>query len=307
MELRNRDRPLEIRRVLLITLVLNLLASASKIFYGYFIHSVAIVAEGFHSMFDGISNVAGLVGIRFSSYPPDEEHPYGHRKIESVLTIFVGAVMFVTCLEIFRKVYDSLVHKQEIAVSAVSFVLMAGTLVVNIFVALYEKRKGKKLNSEFLLADARHTQCDIYSTIGVIISLILVRLGITYADTIVGALVGVLVAKAGFDILKESAAILVDKRQLDTALINKIVCSIDGVTGCHKIRTRGTNSTIFLDLHVMVNPLLTVESAHRIAHVAEENIRGRIPEIIDIVVHIEPATDPPEADWICKGKDNVEF
>ncbi len=289
--------------MLLITLVLNMLVSAAKIFYGYFIHSVAIIAEGFHSMFDGISNVAGLVGIRFSSYPPDEDHPYGHRKIESMLTVFVGAIMFVTCIEIFRKVYDSAVHKQAITVTAESFMLMAGTLLVNIFVALYEKRKGKKLNSEFLMADARHTQSDIYSTIGVIISLVFVRQGITHADTIVGALVGLLVAKAGFDILKESAAILVDKRQLDTALINEIVCSIDGVTGCHKIRTRGTNSTIFLDLHIMVNPLLTVESAHQIAHVAEENIRGRVPGIIDVIVHIEPATDPPEADWLCKGSD----
>src|SRR5208337_501403 len=134
-----------------------MLVSASKIFYGYFIHSVAIIAEGFHSMFDGISNVAGIAGIRFSSSPPDEEHPYGHRKMESVLTVFVGAIMFVTCLEIFKKVYDSALHKQEIAVTAESYMLMAGTLLVNIFIAMYEKRKGKKLNSEFLLADARHT------------------------------------------------------------------------------------------------------------------------------------------------------
>jgi len=297
------DRSSAIKRVLLITLALNALVSVLKILYGYFINSVAIIAEGFHSMFDGISNVAGLAGISYSSYPPDEEHPYGHRKIESILTVFVGAIMFVTCLEIFKKVYDSAIHEQHIAVTAKSFILMACTLLVNIFVAIYEKRRGRQLKSEFLLADSRHTMTDIYSTTGVIISLVLVQRGITRADTVVGAIVGLLVAKAGFEVFKEAAAILVDRKQLDTAIINGIVCSINGVIGCHRIRTRGTHSNIFLDLHVLVDPSLTVESAHRIAHVAEERIRSRIPEIIDVVVHIEPATDPPEADWVCKGKD----
>ncbi len=303
MQSTERARTSEIKRVLFITLALNMLVSGAKILYGFYINSIAIIAEGFHSAFDGVSNVAGLAGIYFSSHPPDEDHPYGHRKVETICTVFIAAIMFVTCLEIFKKVYESAMHKQAVNVTAESFVLMAGTLLVNIFVAVYEKGKGNELHSEFLVADARHTQTDVYSTIGVIIGLFFVKMGFTRADTVVGAIVGLLVAKAGFDILKESAGILVDKRQLDTGLINEIVCSIDGVVACHKIRTRGTNSTIFLDLHLLVNPLLTVESAHQIAHTAEENIKGRIKGVVDVIVHIEPSTETPEADWVCKGKD----
>lgn len=273
----------------MVTLFCNILVSSAKITYGYFVHSVSITADGFHSMFDGVSNMVGFVGIYFASHPPDEEHPYGHRKIETLFTIFIGVMMFLTCFEIFKQVYESVKTVPQVAVTTESFLVMIITLGVNIFVTTYEKRKGQQLNSEFLIADAQHTRSDIYATTGVIAGLVLMKLGFARADTIVGAVVGILVARAGYGILREAADVLSDKKRVDTAEIREIVCGIDNVIDCHRIRTRGTDSHVFIDLHVTVKADLSVLDGHAIAHKAEDRIKGSIKtRAVDVVVHIEP-------------------
>jgi cation diffusion facilitator family transporter len=282
------DRSAEIRRVLWITLFCNICVSGAKVAYGYYSHSVSMTADGFHSMFDGVSNLMGFVGIYFASHPPDEEHPYGHRKIETIFTIFIGVMMSLTCFEIFKQVYKSMKSESQVNVTTESFLIMIITLGINIFVTTYEKKRGQTLNSEFLIADAQHTKSDIYATIGVIIGLIFMKLGFTRADTIVGAIVGILVARAGIRILMEAADVLADRKQLDTQQIKKIISGIDNVIDCHRVRTRGTSSHIFVDLHVTVKPELSVADGHKIAHIAEDMIKSNIKAEVDVVVHIEP-------------------
>jgi len=285
------NRTSEVHKVLVITLFLNLLVSGAKISYGFISHSVAISSDGFHSLFDGVSNVAGLIGVYLASHPADERHPYGHRKYETVFTIFIGMLMLFTCFEIFKGVYDSFAGRQTPIVGPESFILMAATTSVNIFVTLYEKRKGKELSSEYLKADARHTLSDIYVSLGVIVSLVLTEIGLAYADALAGAVVGIFVAKAGFDIIKESAETLIDKSQVNPSEIIQAAECVDGVVECHDIRTRGTSDSIFVDLHCLVHPDLSVNNAHGIAHRVEEEIKQKFPAIVDVVVHVEPATE----------------
>lgn len=284
------DRTSEIRKVLLITLALNMLVSAAKVFYGYITHSISIFSDGFHSLFDGVSNIVGLIGIYIASHPPDETHPYGHRKYETVFTIFVGLLMLFTCLEVFRKVYESLSGRHETTVTAASFWVMVITLIINIFVSTYEKRKGEKLSSELLIADSRHTKSDIYVSLGVIVSLIFIKSGFPIADPITGVIVGMFIAKAGIDVIRESTETLVDRTQMDASIIKEIACRVDGVMECHEIRTRGTKSHVFVDLHVLVGPSLSVEDAHQIAETVEKEIKSKISEVVDVVVHIEPSS-----------------
>lgn len=284
------DRTSEIRKVLLITLALNILVSAAKVFYGYITGSISIFSDGFHSLFDGVSNIVGLIGIYIASHPPDEKHPYGHRKYETVFTIFVGLLMLFTCFEVFRKVYESLTDKHETTITTASFFVMVITLIINIFVSVYEKQRGEKLNSEFLIADSKHSKSDIYVSLGVIVSLIFIKSGFPIADSIAGSVVGIFIAKAGIDIIRESTETLVDRTQMDTSIIKEIICTVDGVMECHEIRTRGTKSHVFIDLHILVNPSLSVENAHRIAEAVEKEIKSKISEIVDVVVHIEPSS-----------------
>ena len=284
-------RAAEVRKVLIVTLLLNMLVSGSKIAFGFLTYSVAITSDGFHSLFDGVSNIVGLIGVRLASRPPDEQHPYGHRKYETVFTIFIGVLMLVTCYEIFKGVYESLTGRHQAIVSTASFVLMIATTAVNIFVTTYERRKGRALNSEYLTADSRHTKSDIYTSFGVIVSLILIKLGISAADSIAGAVVGLFVAKAGFDIIRESAETLIDRTQVEPSEILRTAECIDGVIECHKIRTRGTRDSVFVDLHCLVHPEMPVGEAHGIAHKVEEEIMRKFPEVVDVVVHVEPADE----------------
>lgn len=279
----------DIRKVLIITLLLNFFVSGIKIFYGFLTNSLAILSDGFHSLFDGVSNIVGLVGIHLSSHPPDDTHPYGHRKYETLFTIFVGLLMFATCAEIFRRIYDSLTIAHTVEVTNTSFIIMICTMIINIFVAKYESKKGRELKSEYLLADSQHTKSDVYISVGVIISLVLMKLGFVFADIVTGAVVGIFVARAGINIIKEAAETLVDRTKIDKSKIKEVVNQSKGVRGCHKVRTRGTISHVFLDLHLLVDPSLSVQEAHDIAHLAEVEIRKRFPEVVDIMVHIEPS------------------
>lgn len=285
------DRTFEVRKALLITLALNILVSVAKIIYGYITFSVSILSDGFHSLFDGVSNILGLIGIHIASHPPDDTHPYGHRKYETVFTIFIGVLMLLTCFEIFKKVYESFAGKQEPIVNIASFLVMVITLFINIFVTTYEKRRGIALKSEFLIADAQHTKSDIYVSLGVILSLVFTKLGFPLADPVAGIIVGLLVAWAGISIIKDSTETLVDRTQADIKLIKKFTCSVDGVMECHDIRTRGAKSHIFIDLHILVNPFLSVEDAHKIADVVEQEIKDKMPDVVDVVVHVEPSPD----------------
>ena len=282
------SRAYEIRKVLLITLALNIIVSGAKIFYGYHISSVSILSDGYHSLFDGVSNIIGLIGIYIAAHPPDKNHPYGHRKYETMFTIFVGFLMFITCIEIFKKSYGSFSGKAEtVMVTTESFIIMLITMAVNIFVTVYEREKGAALGSEFLIADSKHTMSDIYVSLGVIAGLVISKFGIPKADPIAGAIVGVFVAKAGFEIIRDSAEVLVDAALTDIEAIKAAASKVKGVVECHEIRARGSKQNIFVDLHVLVNPSISIQDGHTIAHRVENAIKREFPEIVDIVVHVE--------------------
>jgi cation diffusion facilitator family transporter len=278
----------EIKRVLIITFLLNAFVSAAKIVLGYSISSVAVLSDGFHSLLDGLSNLAGYVGITLSSSPPDEKHPYGHRKFETLFTLGVGLFVFLTCFEILSESLRALLENRIPEVKGPTFLILVFTLLINIFVNRYELSKGKMLNSEYLIADAGHTASDIFVTIGTMVSLLLSRIGFQRADSIAGLIVGFLVAIVGFRIVRLSVDILVDKAQMDMKEIKKLVMSVKGVTGCHHIRTRGTKESVFLDLHAEVDGNLSLEEAHDIAHRIEDLVKKEMPNIRDVVVHVEP-------------------
>jgi len=285
-----KNYTVEVRRVLVFTLVLNSIVALAKILYGYYTNSIAMTSDGFHSFFDGISNVVGLVGIWIASHPPDERHPYGHKKYETLFTVIIGVMIFATCFQILRKVYLSFTVDHKTIVTTTSFIVMFITMGVNIFVMIYESRKGKQLGSSFLVADAMHTKSDIYASVAVIISLFLTRAGYPYADTIVGIIITFFVARIGYKILKEASDVLVDSVCMDTSAIEFVVNSVDGVRGCHEIRTRGPMNAVCLDLHVLVDKNLPIEKAHLIAEIVEKSLKQEFPSIIDIIVHIEPET-----------------
>lgn len=282
------DRTTGIRRVLIYTFAANSLVAAAKIVYGYTTNSIGMTSDGFHSLFDGVSNIVGLVGIWIASGPPDKNHPYGHKKYETLFTLAIASMIFFTCYQILRKVYGSFYDTHKVDVTSISFIVMLMTMAVNIIVMIYETKKGRELMSDFLIADAKHTKSDIMTSLAVILGLIASGLGYQKADIAIGIVITFFIARIGYEILKTASDTLVDTICIDTSAVESVVVGTPGVNGCHDIRTRGTVTSVFLDLHILVDPALSLENAHRIADSVESGVKKNFPTVVDIVVHVEP-------------------
>jgi len=283
-----------IRRVLWITLGLNLLATLAKMVVGYLTGSLSIVADGFDSLFDSASNVIGLVGISFAARPPDEDHPYGHRKFETLAAISVSVLLFVTSVELVRSVIDRLSSPAVPQINLWSFAAVIFSIGVHLFTVFYERRRGRELQSEFLLADASHTAADIYVSLSVIAGLILVRLGYPIVDALLALVIAGVIAKIGVDIIRSSSAILMDRAMVSRREIERLVMGVEGVESCHRIRSRGPEDDIHVDLHIRVASETPVDRAHAIAHEAQKKVMREIPGVQDVVVHVEPRWPKPE-------------
>ncbi len=280
-----------IRLVLLQTMLLNLLVTSAKIVVGYLTGSLSIIADGFDSLFDSVTNVIGLVAIYLARRPPDEDHPYGHRRFEALLTLSVSVLLFITCYSILRSAYERWLNPIIPEVNVWSFAALLFSIVAHFATARYETRRGKELRSEFLVADASHTSADILVTIGVIVGLIVVRMGYPRVDTAAAVVVALIIAKIGLDIIRGSARILTDAAAIETDRVAAIIQQVPGVQSYHRIRSRGQEDDMHLDLHVRVAPDMPLAEAHSIAHQVQTRIIDTIDGVRDVIVHVEPQPD----------------
>lgn len=278
----------KVRRVLYYTLILNVAVAIAKTLYGYSTGSISMLSDGMHSFFDGSSNVIGLIGLWVASRPPDEDHPYGHRKFETLSTMVIALLIFLAGIEILKKAYHGFTSPHEITVTSISFVIMGATILINTAVMMYETKKGRELKSDFLLADAMHTKTDIYVSLSVIVSLIAAMNGYPLIDVVVSVIIVFLIAKTGFRILKHATDVLTDATCISPQEIKDIVCKINGIHGCHGIRTRGKEGAVNVDLHLLVDHEVRIEDAHNLAHIVEDTIKSEFPSVIDVIIHTEP-------------------
>lgn len=231
----------EIQKVQLIVIVLNILTSISKLLIGILINSISMTADGFHSMVDGLNNVAGMIGVYYAFQPVDEKHPYGHRKFETMTTLLIRGLLLATSLSLLKGAYGRIINPVIPTVTTSSFIVMIFSIIVNICVTTYEKKKGKKLQSDFLISDATHTLSDVFAL-------------------------------------------------NPNDISNVVVGEFNEVHSCHKVRSRRRSDDIHLDLHVVADNEMTLESAHRLVHNIENFLKLRFPGVSDVNVHV----DPPE-------------
>jgi cation diffusion facilitator family transporter len=285
-----------VRRVLWITMGLNLIATAAKLTVGYWTNSLSLIADGFDSVFDSASNVIGLVGIHLAARPADDDHPYGHRKAETMTALFISSLLFLTTWELIESAIERLRDPSLIQarVNAWSFGALLVSIVVHLTVVWYELRAGRRLQSDVLVADALHTRADIFVSLSVIGGLIAVRLGLPLFDPILAIAVALLIAKIGIDIIREGSPTLMDKVVVPAEQIKEIALSVPGVLACHKVRSRGHEMASYVDLHIQVDPTLSIQQAHAIAHEVQREVRAQFAHVQDATIHIEPVA-PPEA------------
>lgn len=288
------QRQKQIYQILLITFVLNLLVCAAKLVYGIATKSLSLEADGFHSLVDASSNVVAFFAVFFASRPPDEKHPYGHRKIEAMASLFISGMLFLVCYEILSGVYARIKNPVIPTISLLSFVIMFATLAVNYFVSRFEMKKGGELKSEVLLADAMHTRSDIFVSLSVLASFVGVLLKVPMVDWIVAFGLVLFIFFAAFKIITRSLNILLDAQIIDPQKIMVLVMQIKGIEHCHKIRSRGTQSGIFVDLHIHVDPMLTTEKSHELTHKVINTIKVAFPQVLDVLIHTEPSHPPSQ-------------
>lgn len=167
----------KIQLVFVYVLILNLAVAFAKIIYGNLTGALSMSADGYHSLFDGVSNIIGLAGSFIASHPPDREHPYGHMKYETVASIFIALLLIFVSFEIFQNALNHFLVPSKPEVTAVSFLIILGTICINYLITRYEYRQGQSLRSQVLIADSIHMKSDIYVSLSVIVSLIAVKLG----------------------------------------------------------------------------------------------------------------------------------
>lgn len=279
----------QIRRILIVVLLFNWLVAFAKILYGWLSRCESMTADGFHSLSDGTSNIIGLIGIKLSYQPKDKGHPYGHRKYETLFSLSIAALLFFVSFNLAKEGIMRLYHPLVPAVDFMSFAVMIATLGINVWVMKYEYKKGKLLHSDILVADSMHTKADIFTSFSVILALIAIKLGFPSVDAIITLLISLFIAYAGFEIIKQGSEILCDAIAIgDIKKIEDIVLSVKGVKSCHKIRTRGRPDDIYVDLHVQLNPDIHLDKAHQISYTIEDVIKKSIPEVAEVLVHLEP-------------------
>jgi cation diffusion facilitator family transporter len=269
--------------------VANLLVVVAKLFIGLRVGSLAVLGDAAHSGFDSLNNVIALFAVRFAAAPADDEHPYGHGKFETLGALAVVSFLSITAFELVSGGLGRLLTAGDpINPDPLTFLLLAATLVVNVFVAGIETSYARRLDSELLAADARHTAADVWTTLAVLGGLGLVALGWQDADAWLAIAVAGLIAYSGFQVLRSTVPVLVDQRAVEAARIVRFVNEMEGILGVRDVRSRGRLGThAHAELTVVVAGELSVVEAHAIADEVERRLTldGRFATV---VVHIEP-------------------
>lgn len=282
-------RAREVRRVLRLVLWLNVAVLVMKVGVWGLSHSLSVVAEIFHSGLDATNNVFALTVARLASRGPDEDHPYGHHKFETLGALALVGVLSVTVFELIQQALLRLVSGQapEVDVSGWAIALLSISAVAGIAISRYETRVARRLGSALLLADAAHTRSDVLTTLAVLTGLVATRVGYPVADPIATILVAAIIALTGWAIVRETVPVLVDSRAVEPGRIEVLAMTVDGVHSAYGIRSRGRPGERFAELTIAVDPGLDVQASHDIA----DTVERRIAEALgarDVVVHVEP-------------------
>jgi cation diffusion facilitator family transporter len=279
-----------IRRVLLVVLGVDLLLAASKGFYGHLTESLGMLSDGFHSAVHALGGVIGLIGVKLAARPPDERHPYGYERYEPLAAMGVSALMFIAVWKILGGAWSRIRYPEIPEVTNVSFAIMIGAVIVSIGLATWERGLSRRLSSTMLKADAGRVWGDTLVSISVIAGLAAARVGLPWLDTLVATVVAAFIGWTAWSIIRGASRVLSDAAVADMESIARAVDSVSGVRGCHKVRARGVSGMVRVDLHILVDPKMTVEESHHLVKEVERRIRDRIGGVTEVLVHVGPVT-----------------
>lgn len=279
-----------VRNTLLVILALNVLVVAIKIVVGVRTHALSVLGASLESGLDVLNNILGIVLVGVASRAPDEEHPYGHQKFETLGALAIVGFLSITCFELLREGVRYVVSGDLPRTATIpELALVASTMLVNVLVVWYERQRGERLQSAFLLADAEHTRSDVYVTCAAVVSLFLTRHGLGVIDPFLAIGVAIVIARNGFEIVRRSVPVLVDERAIEAREIHQLLSAVPGVLDVRSVRSRAMASGVLLvEVTIGVDRATSVEAAHRVADAVEARLHTELGAS-SVSVHIEPA------------------
>ena len=278
-----------IRATLMAILIANALVVAVKLVIGIRTGTLAVLGAALESGLDMLNNVMGILLVSLAAQAPDDDHPYGHDKFETLGAIGIVGFLSISCFELLQEgVHKLLRHETPRAATSLEIWVLAATVLVNLFVVWYERRRGRALQSAFLMADAAHTVSDVYVTGLAVLSLVLSRYGFPRLDAGLAIIVALIIAWTGYRILRETVPILVDQRGVDPDDLRRRIVAVDGVRIVRAVRSRLTASgTLFAEVTIGVDESMSVVDAHRLADAVESRIAAAYG-VAEVTVHVEP-------------------
>lgn len=287
-------RAKKIFQTLLLCLGASTIASISKLLFGYYSHSLAFTADGIHSLFDSAATILGMISIAQSAKPPDENHPYGHRKFETVSALALGFLLFLAAYEVGSVAFHRIIAApSEVHFSYWGLAILFFTMVINLSTAYLEAKRAKELDSNFLKADSLHNQSDFLITCAVLVSLLSAKFQWNYVDAVISLAITLYLVYLSFHLIWSNIHPLVDRSVLDVKKVERIAQSVDGVLHCHHVRSRGEPGHYFLDLNLHLPGHISLDRAHEIGHLVEAKLKVEFPGLVDVVIHTEPDGHAP--------------
>jgi cation diffusion facilitator family transporter len=279
------DRDRKVQRLIIVEGCANLLVLAVKLVVGLSTGSLAILADAIHSLTDLANNFVAWIVLRLSAMPADREHPYGHRKFETLAVFGLATLLAVMAIEIAKSAFTK--ESTEIVSGTLELVLMIGVLVVNVALASWQRYWARRLKSGIMLADASHTFADVLTTVVVIVGWQLSSMGFLMLDRLCALGVAGLVFYLAYGLYKSAFPVLVDEYAIDPEDIKNAVMTVQGVKDAGRIRSRWIGSDIAIDIVISVDAELTTEESHKIADEVEILIEEQF-NVGDAFIHVEP-------------------
>ena len=276
------------RRGIYLSIVTYVIISTAKLLVGYSFDSDVVFADGLNNFTDSFASIALLVGMILSQRPADQNHRYGHYKIETITTLIMSFVIFYIGITVTIDSTTALINQEYAAPTPINAVVGLSSGVIMSGVYWYNNRLGNKLNSPSLKASAKDNLSDALTSFATALSVVLSRTGILWLDGAMAIVVGLIIIKSGYDIFKESAFSLSDGfPQEDLDNYRKIVRMVPGVRAISDIRCRNYGANVYIDITILVDPEISVQAGHDITEKVESALQ-QTEDVTAIDVHVEP-------------------
>ncbi|CCE22159.1 cation diffusion facilitator family transporter [Methylotuvimicrobium alcaliphilum] len=272
----------------------NLALSVLKIGFGILGQSAALIADGVHSLSDLVSDLLVITAIKLGAREADFDHPYGHRRYETIATVALGVGLIIVAGGIAYDAMERVRQPERLLMPEFEAMAIAAlSVLTNEWLYQYTKRIAKQTRSKLLLANAWHHRSDAISSIVVIIGVAGVWVGYEYADAVAAGIVALMIAKIGLSLVIQSIKELVDTSLPETLIreIRRVIKTTPGVRGIHLLRTRQMGEDAYIDAHIVVDARISVSEGHMIGDAVRQNLKAEFDDVVDVLVHVDPEDD----------------